>query len=164
MCEHTCVRACCVRIHVFWLCGCRCVLAVRTRIRARTHRGKVERRSCFLLFYTAAGHAYASSSQCISTIVSLLFFLGGGGGGICISIFSANMHRDLFLSGLTAFPTKCPTSPAVIPGPSIARRLQSPLPSLCLGRETPLPQPLLAVGALLWVSVPCFAASLHIEM
>lgn len=58
------------------------------------------------------------------------FFLGGGG---CILIFSANMHRDL--SGVTSFTTKCPTAPAVIPGPSIAHRLQSPLPSLCPGRK-----------------------------
>lgn len=112
----------CVGVYGFWLCA---------HMFVHTHReGRFHAEVVFFPFYTATGHAYSSSSQCISTIVSLLFFFGGGG---CILIFSANMHRDL--SGVTSFTTKCPTAPAVIPGPSIAHRLQSPLPSLCPGRK-----------------------------
>lgn len=129
-----CVCVCCVCIHVFWLCGCICILVVCMHVWGHTHRGKVECTSCFLPVFTATGHAYSSSSQCISTTFSILFW---GLEGKCILIFSANIHRDLFLSGVTGFPTKCPTSPAVIPGPSTAYHLQSPLPSLCPGRKRP---------------------------
>lgn len=129
-----CVCACCVciytysgcvDIYVFWLCACMCEgIHTEERLNAQV---------VFFLFCTATGHAYSSSSQCISTTFSILFW----GLGECILIFSANIHRDLFLSGVTGFPTKCPTSPAVIPGPSTAYHLQSPLPSLCPGKKRP---------------------------
>ena len=130
-----CVRACCVRIHVFWLCGCICILVVCTHVRAHTRRGKVECRSCFLpvlhshracilIFITVHLH------NCVSSV-------SGDGDGECILISSANTHRDLFLSSVTGFPTNCPTSSAVIPGALIAHRFQSPLCYLCPGRKRP---------------------------
>lgn len=87
--------------------------------------------SCFAQPQGMHTHLHHSASP------QLFLFYFGGWGGKCILIFSANIHRDLFLSGVTGFPTKCPTSPAIIPGPSTAYRLQSTLPSLCPGRKRP---------------------------
>jgi len=163
-CSPVCVNICvCVRIHAFCLCGCLCVLVVCMHACAHTHTHTEERLNAevvFFPFYTATGRAHSSSSF----PQLFLFYFGVRGERECILIFSASMHRDLFLSSVTGSPTKCPTSPAVIPQLHITSSLPCP-PSAQGGRGCVrrLPQPLLAVGALLWVSVHCLAADLHIE-
>lgn len=137
---------------VFWLCVQAC---------ASTHtQRKVGFRNCFL----AILHSYKACTLPLHWVfrsVSLLFCPGGR--GKCILIFIVIMHRGLFLSSVTCFPTKCPTSPAVIPGCGL--HIISSLPcSPSAHRVRMFWQLLWAMGALVWVSVACLAGNLHIEM
>lgn len=125
------------------VCMCTCVLCAYTRILVLCTRvcAHMQRRGGMQKF-----SSHFTQPRGTSTIVSLLF----AGGTECILIFSANMHRDLFLSGVTGLPTQCP---AVMLGPSMAHRLRSPLPSIHPGKKRPrveAPAATVSCGSTAW--------------
>lgn len=150
---------CCVPIHVLWLGRCMFLwLGAHRHVEERLNEEVV-----FFLYCTAMGHTYLSSSQCVSTSISLLFL---GGEKICFCFQYKRAHRSIPEQS-NQFSTKRPTSSAGIPGPPIVRHLHSPLPSLCSGRKRPRVEASTAATShesTAWVSVCCLAASLCMEM
>lgn len=139
---------------VSWLCVQACAKHAHTQV-------QVEQRSdtetVFLPFYTATRHAFSHYNP--FSEVFLFYFARGER-----EIFCNHVQRShMFLSRVLCFPTKCSTSPAVIPGCGL-HTISSLLCSPSAQRVWIFWQLLLAVGALLWFSVPCLAGHLQLEM
>lgn len=105
-----------VCLHTFGFCGWACTLAgcvgtCKACIHTGRGRGKVGFRNCFL----AILHSHKACIlplQSISEAFIFLFCQGGEGNFYCNHVQRSHM----FLSSVPCFPTKCPTSPVVIPG------------------------------------------------
>lgn len=106
VCLHT--RLGSVAERVLWL-------GVQARAKRAYTQVEVEERSdsetVFLPFYTATRHAFSHYNP-FSEAFIFLFCQGGEGNFYCNHVQRSHM----FLSSVPCFPTKCPTSPVVIPG------------------------------------------------